>query len=130
MSAIAPAVAKAIEEVRRTLEACQVDVEADGAGGAVVMVRGVPLGSPYLQAKVWIGFQITFQYPYADVYPHFTNPELGRADGAALGSGFGSATFRGQPAIQISRRSSRLDPARDTAVLKLLKVIRWMKGQS
>jgi hypothetical protein len=130
MSGITPAVAKAIEEVRRTLEGCEVDVKADGSGGAVVLVRGVPLGAPYRQAKVWIGFRVTFQYPYADVYPHFTNPELGRADGAALGSGFGSATFQGQPAIQISRRSNRLNPARDTAALKLLKVIRWMKGQS
>ena len=130
MSPITPAVAKAIEEVRCTLEGCEVDVEADGLGGAVVLVRGVSLGSPYLQAKVWIGFRITFQYPYADVYPHFTNPELGRMDGAGLGSGFGSATFRGRPAIQISRRSNRLNPGRDTAALKLLKVVKWMKGQS
>ena len=31
-------------------------------GGAVVVVRGVPLGCPYAQAEVWFGFQITFQY--------------------------------------------------------------------
>ena len=130
MSAITPAVAKAIEEVRRTLEGCEVDVEPDGSGGAMVLVRGVSLGAPYLQAKVWIGFHITFQYPYADVYPHFTNPDLVRTDGAGLGSGFGSATFRGQRAIQISRRSNRLNPDRDTAALKLLKVVKWMKGQS
>lgn len=129
MSAVSPAVAKAIEEVRCSLEACQVDVEADGSGGAVVLVRGVPLGAPYAQATVWIGFHITFQYPYADVYPHFTNPGLERVDGVALGSGFGSATFRGQPAIQISRRSNRLNPDRDTAALKLLKVVKWMKDQ-
>ena len=85
------------------------------------------MGSPYAQAQVWIGFQITFQYPYADVYPHFTNPDLARSDGAGLGGGFGTATFRGQPAIQISRRSNRLNPETDTAALKLLKVIQWMK---
>ena len=128
MSAITPAAAKAIEEIRCTFEACDVEVEADGSGGAVVVVRGVPMGSPYMQAEVWLGFHITFQYPHADVYPHFTNRDLARSDGAGLGSGFGTASFRGQPAIQISRRSNRLNPETDTAALKLLKVVKWMEG--
>ena len=127
MSTIVPGVATAIEEIRRTFDSCAVEAEPDGAGGAIVMVRDIPMGSPYAQAQVWIGFQITFQYPYADVYPHFTNPDLARSDGAGLGGGFGTATFRGQPVIQISRRSNRLNPETDTAALKLLKVIRWMK---
>ena len=94
------------------------------------MVRGVPMGCPYAQVEVWLGFQITFQYPYADVYPHFTNPDLARSDGGGLGGGFGTASFRGQPAIQISRRSNRLNPETDTAALKLLKVVTWMKSQT
>lgn len=36
---------------------------------AYVTARDVPLGPPYVQAKIWVGFQITFQYPYDDVYP-------------------------------------------------------------
>ena len=128
MSAIVPAVAEAIEEIRRTFDQCVVEAAPDGSGGAEVVVRGIPLGCPYLQHEVWMGFRITFQYPHADVYPHFTNPDLAREDGAGLGGGFGTATFRGQPAIQISRRSNRLNPETDTAALKLLKVIRWMKG--
>ena len=130
MSTITPAVAKAIEEIRCTFEVCDVEVEPDGSGGAVVAVRGVPMGCPYAQTEVWFGFQITFQYPYADVYPHFTNPDLARSDGDGLGGGFGTASFRGQPAIQISRRSNRLNPETDTAALKLLKVITWMKSQT
>ena len=93
MSKLTPAVAQAIEEIRCTFEGCDVEVEPDGSGGAVVVVRGVPLGCPYAQAEVWFGFHITFQYPYADVYPHFTNPELARTNGANLGSGFGTASF-------------------------------------
>ena len=127
MSTIAPGVVKAIEEIRRTFDPCAVETEPDGAGGAIVVVRNIPMGSPYAQAQVWIGFQITFQYPYADVYPHFTNADLARSDGGGLGGGFGTAAFQGQPAIQISRRSNRLNPETDTAALKLLKVIRWMK---
>ena len=128
MNAIVPAVAEAIEEIRRTFDRCVVDTTPDGSGGADVVVKGVPLGCPYVQPEVWIGFRITFQYPYADVYPHFTNPDLARTDGAGLGGGFGSSTFQGQPAIQVSRRSNRLNPETDTAALKLLKVLRWMKG--
>ena len=127
MSTIVPAVAKAIEEIRCTFDRCAVEVEPDGSGGVVVVVRGIPMGSPYVQTEVWIGFRITFQYPHADVYPHFTNADLARSDGGSLGGGFGTAAFRDQPVIQISRRSKRLNPETDTAALKLLKVIRWMK---
>lgn len=130
MSTFTPAVAKAIEEIRRTFEECGVEADADGSGGALVLVTGVRLGHPYAQKEVWIGFQITFQYPYADVYPHFTNAELARSDGNGLGAGFGSGAFRGQPAMQISRRSNRLNPQTDTAALKLLKVLQWMKNPS
>ena len=127
MNTIVPAVAKAIEEIRCTFDPYAVQEEPDGSGGAIVVVKDIPVGFPYVQAQVWIGFQITFQYPYADVYPHFTNANLARSDGGGLGGGFGTAEFRDQPAIQVSRRSNRLNPETDTAALKLLKVIRWMK---
>lgn len=127
MIEIVPSVSKAIDELRSTFDECIIEAEPDGAGGAYVVVKGIPLGSPYRQADTWIGFQVTFQYPYADVYPHFTDPNLARIDGNALGSGFGSAQFRDQPAIQISRRSNRLNPATDTATLKLLKVLQWLR---
>ena len=130
MSELTAAVAKAIEEVRRTFEECEVEVFPDGSGGAAVVVRGIPLGRPYVQAKVWIGFHITYQYPYADVYPHFTNADLARSGGSGLGDGFGGATFQDGSAIQISRRSNRLNPETDTAALKLLKVVKWMKEQT
>ena len=130
MTGIMPAAARAIGEIRCTFEGCGVEVEDDGSGGAFVVVTGIRLGCPYVQTEVWIGFQITFQYPYADVYPHFTNADLARRNGAGLGKGFGSGSFRGQPAMQISRRSNGLNPQTDTAALKLLKVVRWMKSRS
>ncbi len=130
MNTLTPAVAKAIEEIGLTFEGCDVEVEPDGSGGAIVAVRDVPMGCPYAQAEVWFGFHITYQYSYADVYPHFTNPDLARSDGGALGGGFGTASFQGQSAIQISRRSNRLNPERDTAALKLLKVVKWMKDRT
>ena len=127
MSTINSTVAKALEAIRCTFGHDNVEEEPDGSGGAVVVVRDIPMGCPYVQEKVWIGFRITFQYPHADVYPHFTNADLARSDGGDLGGGFATATFRDQPAIQISRRSNRLNPEIDTASLKLHKIIAWMK---
>lgn len=128
MSKIVDAVLRAIDEIRLTFDSSEVIEEGDRSGGAIIVVTGIPLGKPYVNSKIWMGFRITYQYPYADVYPHFTTPDLRRIDKQGLGSGFGDATFRGEPAIQISRRSNRLDPNTDTAALKLLKVIRWMKS--
>lgn len=127
MSNVVSTISNALEEICSTFDSCQVESDEDGAGGVFVIVNDIPMGVPYVNTKIWLGFQITFQYPYADVYPHFTNHDLQRLDGEDLGEGFGHAKFRGQPAIQISRRSNRLNPRTDTAALKLLKVVRWMK---
>ena len=127
MTGITTSVAEALVEIRASWPNSAVDVEPDGAGGAYVVVREIPLRTPYVQSDTWVGFQITFQYPYADVYPHFVRPDLTRTDGKPLRTGLGSgAQFRGQPAIQVSRRSNKLNPATDTANLKLLKVHRWL----
>jgi hypothetical protein len=56
-------------------------------------------------------------------------PDLSRIDGKALGEGLGHAQFRGQAAVQISRRSNKLNPATDTAALKLLKVLKWLRSR-
>src|ERR1700694_1863302 len=115
MTELKPAITKAIEEIRSSFSDCQVEVYPDGSGGAFVAVRGITLGPPYAQADTWMGFQITFQYPYADVYPHFVRHDLTRADGKPFGPGLGQALFRNQPAVQVSRRSNKLNPATDTA---------------
>jgi hypothetical protein len=128
MTAVTPAVEKAIGEIRSAFQDCPVEADGDGAGGAYVTVRNIPLGAPYAQPDTWIGFLITFQYPYADVYPHFTRPDLSRIDGRGLGEGFGNAQFRNKAAIQISRKSNKLNPATDTATLKLLKVLQWLRS--
>ena len=73
-------------------------------------------------------FHITFQYPRADVYPHFLSAEIKRVDNSAFGVGVSGQQWRGKPALQLSRKSNRLDPAIDTAATKLAKVITWFKN--
>ena len=121
-----PSVAEAIEEIRATFETSTLTVKEDGEGGAYVRIDPVDPGVPYIQRQTWIGFRITAQYPYADVYPLFVRPDLSRADGVALGEGLAPNSFDGQPAIQVSRRSNHLNPATDTAVIKVLRVLDWM----
>jgi hypothetical protein len=122
-------VEKAIAEIRECYSNNPLEFSPDGSGGAFVELNGIPLGAPWTHADTWIAFQITFQYPYADVYPHFVRHDLSRVDGKALGPGFGNAQFRGRSAVQISRKSNKLNPATDTAKLKLVKVLQWLRSQ-
>jgi hypothetical protein len=121
-----PPVSEAVDEIKTTFEGSDVVAREDGEGGAYVRIDPVDPGAPYAQRETWIGFRITAQYPYADVYPLFVRPDLSRNDGQPLGEGLTPNPFDGQPAVQVSRRSNHLDPATDTAALKVLKVLRWM----
>lgn len=124
-----PTVSQAIEEIRTTFERAAVSVKEDGEGGAYVCIVSIDPGAPYAQRETWIGFRITAQYPYADVYPLFVRADLSRTDGGPLGEAMAPNPFDGEPAVQISRRSNHLDPSTDTAALKVLKVLTWMASR-
>ena len=125
-----PEVQEAIKEISEAYPDCRIDSVDDGEGGAVVTVQDIPLdGSLYVQTHTWVGFHITHTYPYADVYPHFVRHDLSRRDGKALGEGTSIGTFQKVPAVQISRRTNKLDPTTHTAVLKLCKVLRWLTSR-
>lgn len=129
-TATTPAVAEAVEEIRATFDGAAVTVRPDGEGGTYVRIDPVDPGPPYAQRETWIGFRITAQYPYSDVYPLFVRHDLRRADSQALGEGItANQTFDGQPAVQVSRRSNHLNPATDTAAIKVLKVLSWMASR-
>lgn len=124
---LTPDVTRAIEELRASFPDCALTIREDGQGGASVIVEDAPLGSPYEQDKTWIGAVITFQYPYADVYPHFVRGDLKRIDGKPLGEATSIATFEGRSAIQLSRKSNRLGEAPQNAAKKYLKVLDWLR---
>ena len=126
---LTPEVRQAMDEIAAAFLDATIDAEADGEGGAYVSVRDVALAPIYRQRETWIGFHITYMYPSADVYPHFVREDLCRADGNPLGDGMSPQHFRSRPAIQLSRRSNRLNPATDTAALKLQKVLRWLNNR-
>jgi hypothetical protein len=125
-----PEVREAVEEVRRAFPASTVEVlEEEQQGGAYVLARSLFVGDQYEPSTTWAGFLITFQYPRVDVYPHFFDAGVRRKDGRPLGESFSLQSWRGQPALQVSRRSNRLNPATDTAAVKLAKVLEWLRSR-
>ena len=102
------------------------EAEEESQGGAYVIVHDLDVGDRYKPDRVWLGFLIPFPYPAADIYPHFTDPGLARRRRFAR-RGLQPTTWRDGPALQVSRRSNRWNPATDTAAGKLLKVLEWMR---
>ena len=124
-----PAIEQAIEELRRCFSDAAVAADAKDDGSAVVTIDSVDLGHLYTPQQTWIKFAITFQYPHADIYPLFVRPDLERADAQPHAQGITWAQFERQPALQLSRQSKNLNFEIDNAVLKVTKVILWLKEQ-
>lgn len=131
---LAPAVEEAVTDIRKSFAGHSVDAEPDADGGAFVTVHDLLLGEQYEPSVSWIGFHLTFQYPHADIYPHNTVAGLKRKNGEDLGQGFHTdgkewkTPSRSQPATMMSRKSKDWDPARDTAAVKLQKVLDWIRS--
>lgn len=124
-----PEVKQAVGGLRACFPDTEVDAVSTGDGGAIVTIARVDPGSVYTQHETWLRFLIGFQYPYADIYPLFVRPDLTRADGQPHGKGFAAAEFEGHKALQLSRQSKRLNPLIDTAALKVMKVLEWLRAQ-
>lgn len=123
------AIEAALEDLRGAFAGHAVEVHPEPQGGAYVLVYDLEIGQQYDPACSWVGFLITFQYPHADVYPHFLVDPLRRTNDAPLGEGFGQTQWRDKPVTQVSRRSNRWDPTKDTAALKLAKVLEWIRSR-
>ena len=127
-----PSVEKAITDIRATFAGHQVDVEPDPAGGAYVTVHDLQLGDQYTPSVSWMAFHITFQYPHADVYPHFCVAGLkkrGEDVTAPFHKGDWKTPTIAVAATSVSRRSNHWNPTVDTAAIKLMKVLEWIQSQ-
>jgi hypothetical protein len=122
-------VATAIAELQRAFPSSTVDAVDDGQGGAYFTLAGVDLGERYAPRHVWLGAHIPAQYPYADIYPLFMDPEVRRADGRGFEVPMTlGASFNGRPAIQISRRNNHAHVHPQTAVSKIVKVLDFLEN--
>ena len=121
-------IATAVDEIRQAFPNCSVNAEEDGQGGCYVTVSGVEIGARYIPQHASFSFHIGFQYPRADVYPHYTDVGIKRVDGGGHGGGVSQVIWRERSVLQLSRRSNRWSPANDTAAIKLAKVVEWFKN--
>src|SRR5258708_7043669 len=116
-----PGVEQGIAGIRRSFPEAEIHVEEDGSGGAYVTVSPVEIGEKFRPNTTWIGGHLPAQLPYADVYPLFIGSDVTRVDGSAFSAPITAGhSFRGRGAIQISRRTNRLDPNSQTAAGKFL----------
>ena len=120
--------AKGIEELKRQFDGATVHVREDGSGGAYVVVEPINIGSKYEPCETWIGFQITAQYPYADIYPLFIGGDVSRKDGIGFQAPITHGhKFEGRNALQISRRNSAAQSDTQKVVSKVLKVLHYLE---
>jgi hypothetical protein len=127
-----PAVAAAIEQLKLAFPEHAVVFLPDAQGGAAVMLEDLSIGSAFDPSESWVGFALNYTYPRGHVYPHFLRPDLARVDGQPLASPINAGQLMPGfevPATMVSRASNRWDPSRDTATLKLLRVLEWLRQQ-
>lgn len=129
-----PDVQQAIEEIRAAFPGVSLEIEEDPEGGAFVTANDFALGEQFEPERSWCGFRITFQYPFADIYPHYFTPLLRRKNRQPLGEAFHANhqwehPSRKDPATMVSRRSNHRNAATETAALKLAKVLDWIRSR-
>ena len=122
-------VQQAIAEIEASFSGHKIDVTEDGQGGARVCVHDLHVGDQYLAPASQVAFALTFQYPEADVYPHFVIPRMTRLDASALGPSFSDSSWGDVAATQVSRRSNNRIQDLETAVIKLHKVLAWIRSR-
>jgi hypothetical protein len=120
-------VAAGIEQLKRQFSTTSLTLREDGQGGAYVVMEPVAIGQNYKPTATWIGFHITAQYPYADIYPVFIGADVVRTDGVAFAPPVTSGHhFEGRPALQISRRNTAAQSCLQTVPAKILKILDFL----
>ena len=128
--ALKPAVEDAINDLRKAFPSATVTPIEDGQGGADIVIEPVQLDPDvFIQSETWVGFHLSFQIPYADVYPIHVRPDLARRDGQELSDTafHHNNSFQNRPSLMLSRRSNNRDPEQDLPHLKVRKVLGWLR---
>lgn len=119
-------IAQALAEIEVMFSSSTVTAVED-ENGVWVVVDPVDIGPLWTPRLTMLGFYIANTYPYADVYPHFIGADVARAQGGGyIEAVTPNGSLNGRPAVQVSRRSHRWNPANDTAALKAQRIIDWL----
>lgn len=128
-----------LEDLREGMAGHAVRVKEDDSGGAYVVVDDVDIGGHFAPRRSWIGFHVSYAED-ADVYPHFIDPAVRYSGSPDLApnehpdGNLPTAMTRGHQmpgfnvaAIQVSRRSNNRNGDTDTPLMKLLRVIEFLR---
>lgn len=118
----------AIEDLHRQFNGHVITVEEDGTGGAYFTIHDVDIGAGFTPSRSWLAGHITNGFPYADIYPMYL-------DSAVVRSGQRAFTvpvvpipgWRGRPVIQVSRVNRNAAAQPQSASLKVLRVLDYLK---
>lgn len=118
----------AIEDLRRQFDGHVIKVEEDTTGGAYFTIEDVDIGPGFTPSRSWIGGHITNGFPHADIYPMYIDHALQRSGGKAFTVPVVHiAGWRGRPVIQVSRINRNAAAQPQSAPLKVLRVLDFLK---
>lgn len=126
-----PELLVAIDEIKSAFPESGVDYLDNGDGSIWVTVSSVYIGKQWVPSSSTISFGIGAQYPYAECYPHYLDPSLKKADGSPHGEAIhpNNQTPRGDAAVMVSRVNRQFGDVPDTAAIKLVKVVDWLRSR-
>jgi hypothetical protein len=101
--------------------------ESDGEGGAVVTIEEIELGKAWTRTEAPLRFVAPYNFPAAPPYPYYL-PRDAHPQGP-WPTALQPIEWRGAPAIQVSLRNNRWDPARDSLLGCVLQVAAWLREQ-
>jgi Prokaryotic E2 family E len=120
-------VARGIEELEAAFPG-RVEHEADGSGGAFIIVRDLELGERWTNPTASLTFALAYNYPAAPPYPFYLPGDVRLRDGSAPAA-LQRIEWRGQQVVQVSLRHNRWDPSCDGAVGSVMQVRDWLQRQ-
>lgn len=121
-------VEKALIELRTQFNDVHISVTEDGGGGAYFVIEKVDIGQHFVPSETWLGGHITAAFPFADIYPMYIDAAIKRAGGKAFSAPVVPIPgWQGKPAIQVSRINRAAASEPQSAALKVLRVLDFLR---
>jgi hypothetical protein len=123
VSTVNPEVADALSRLRDQYGR-RLASEPDGAGGALVAISRVRLGSGCSQASTTLRFILPFNFPSLPPYPYYVPRTAGPKE--PWPPALQPVEWRGDSVIQISLRNNNWNPGQDSIVGCVMHVAAWL----
>ena len=127
-TSLAAPVEEAIADLER--EYGPIAVQPSDDGGAVITVSGIDISSRWEPSQIDVHFLVPFNFPFAYIYPFYTDSVLTRTDGGGWPSALQRVVWRDQERTQISLRPKSWQPQIETASARVGLVRHWFQTEA